>query len=328
MNYLKEHYDEIFKKYSNEELKKDVYNYINKKGRLNKVLNHFFKECIYNCTNIRGKKTPMQALQNEDDMKWILEYVKSKPKFYTGSEVSNVESFFRNGGRIACKVANFPSRTARDIYFRYFPNALNNPNKQLNVLDTSCGFGSRMSAVLLSGHTYIGFDPNKALYKKLNECAKWYYCNGFINKKQHCKLLCKGSEEFIPSLENTIDVSFTSPPYFNFEKYSEDENASTKNYDNYNNWLNNFARPTIENTYKYLKVGGYAMINIKNLTSGGKEKLFDDWYEIFCSIDGFEPCEIFEMKQTSMKVVGQYANYDPKKYQKAKEPVMCFRKIY
>lgn len=42
MNYLKEHYDEIFKKYSNEELKKDVYNYINKKGRLNKVLNHFF----------------------------------------------------------------------------------------------------------------------------------------------------------------------------------------------------------------------------------------------------------------------------------------------
>lgn len=56
MNYLKEHYDEIFKKYSNEELKKDVYNYINKKGRLNKVLNHFFKECIYNCTNVRGKK--------------------------------------------------------------------------------------------------------------------------------------------------------------------------------------------------------------------------------------------------------------------------------
>ena len=55
---------------------------------------------------------------------------------------------------------------------------------------------------------------------------------------------------------------------------------------------------------------------------------FDDWYEIFRSIDGFEPYEVFEMKQTSTKVVGQYANYDPKNYQNAKEPIMCFRKVY
>ena len=69
------------------------------------------------------------------------------------------------------------------------------------------------------------------------------------------------------------------------------------------------------------------MINIKNSTRGKKEKLFDDWYNIFCSIDGFEPYEVFEMNQTSTKVVGQYANYDPSKYQGAKEPVMCFRKV-
>lgn len=331
MSYLDEHYDEIFKKYSDEELKKDCDNFINGKGRLSKVLNHFFKECIYNCTNTRGKKTPIEALQNDEDMAWIINYVNSKPKFYTGNEVSNVESFFRNGGRLACKVANFPPREARDVYFRYFPNALTfnrGGQQQLRILDTSSGFGSRMSAVLLSGHTYIGFDPNRELHNKLVECAKWYKDNGFINDEQHCRLLCKGSEVFVPDLENTIDVSFTSPPYFNLETYSNDNSASTQNYDNYQNWLVNFVRPTIENTYRYLKVGGYAMINIKNLTRDGKQKLFDDWYEIFCSIDGFEPYEVFEMKQTSTKVVGQYANYDPKNYQNAKEPIMCFRKVY
>jgi hypothetical protein len=328
MNFLEEHYNEIFKPYTNEELIKDVVNFRDGGGKLSKVLNFFFKECLYKCTNQRARKTPLEALQNEDDIAYILSYVHSKPNFYTGNDVQNVESFFRNAGKLACKVANFPPKEARNIYFRYFPNALTDKENKINVLDTSSGFGSRMSAVLISGHNYFGFDPNRELHNKLMQCAKWYKANGFIDDKQKCSLFCKGSEIFVPKLENTIDVSFTSPPYFNLETYSKDAGASTENYDNYNNWLINFARPTIENTYRYLKVGGYAMINIKNLTRGHNERLFDDWYEIFCSIDGFEFVENFDMKQTSTKVVGLHANYDPKHYQGAKEPVMCFRKKY
>lgn len=327
MNYLEEHYNEIFKKYTDEELNKDIVNYINGGGRLSKVLNHFFKECIYKCTNQRGKKTPYDALQCQEDIDYIINYTNSKSNFYTGSEVANIESFFRNGGRLACKVANFPPKEARDIYFRYFPNALVDKNNKLNILDTSCGFGSRMSSVLLSGHNYFGFDPNIELQDKLFECAKYYYDNGYIDDSQICFLYPIGSENFVSELENTIDVSFTSPPYFNLETYSNDNSESTKNYNNYSLWLEKFAKPTIYNTYRYLKVGGYAMINIKNSTRGNKEKLFDDWYNIFCSIDGFEPYEIFEMSQTSVKVVGKYANYDPKNYQNAKEPIMCFRKV-
>ena len=327
MSYLDEHYNEIFKKYSKEELIKDINSYRSGGGRLTKTLNQFFEECIFNCTNARGKKTPMEALKNDEDMRYILDYVNSKPNFYTGSEVSNVKSFFRNAGRLACKVANFPPKEARDIYFRYFPNALDDSAEKINCLDTSCGFGSRMSSVLLSGHNYFGIDPNIELQGKLMECAKFYYDNGFIDENQSCSLYTQGSELFIDELEGIIDVSFTSPPYFNLEKYSNDESESTKHYDNYELWIEKFAKPTIENTYRYLKVGGYAMINIKNSTRGKKEKLFDDWYNIFCSIDGFEPYEVFEMNQTSTKVVGQYANYDPSKYQGAKEPVMCFRKV-
>lgn len=36
----------------------------------------------------------MEALKNDEDMRYILDYVNSKPNFYTGSEVSNVKSFF------------------------------------------------------------------------------------------------------------------------------------------------------------------------------------------------------------------------------------------
>ena len=120
MSYLDEHRDEIFKKFTKEELIKDVNNYRNGKGRLSKILNHYFKELIFESRSSRYGKSPMEALQNDGDMSFILNYIQTKPKFYTGSEVSNVESFFRNGTRIARKVANFCPRNARDVYFRYF----------------------------------------------------------------------------------------------------------------------------------------------------------------------------------------------------------------
>lgn len=43
MTYLGKHYDEIFKKYSLDELSKDIENYKYGEGKLNKVLAHFFE---------------------------------------------------------------------------------------------------------------------------------------------------------------------------------------------------------------------------------------------------------------------------------------------
>lgn len=326
MSYLDEHRDEIFKKYSDEELIKDCNSFVNERGRLTKFLNHFFEELIFESSTSRGQYySPMDALKDDEYINWIIEYTESKPNFYTGNQVANIKSFFRNGGRKGGKVANFPPKVARDIYTRYFDNV----TEPLNCLDTSSGFGSRMSAVLLSGNSYYSTDPNPNLHEKLFECAKWMYDNGFIKENQHCELIKQGSEVFVEEWENMMDVSFTSPPYFNLEKYCDDNSASTQNYDNYDLWLENFAKPTINNTYKYLKIGGYAMINIKNMTNGKKLNLFDDWLELFNQHEGFEFVEIFNMEQTSKKVVGLYANYDKSKANNQNiEPVMVFRKVF
>jgi hypothetical protein len=324
MSYLDEHYDEIFKKYTTEELLKDIDSYKNGKGHLNKVLNHFFKECIFNCIGSKYNYSPMYVLNDDEIMNNILNYIKTKPNFYYNSEISNVESYLRMGGNYARKVANFDPVNARNIYFRY--NDIN--GKRLNILDTSMGFGSRMSAVLLSGHNYCGFDPNVELCNKLTEYKKFLYDNNVISKEQKCCLRCRGSEVYFGNMKNAFDVSFTSPPYFNLEKYGNDNSESTKNYNNYQLWIEHFVKPTIENTYKYLKIGGYAMINIKNLNSKGKEHLFDDWFNIFKSYDSFELIEVFEINHQHRKY---YTNgdcgYSEKDYNGFKEPVMCFRKV-
>jgi DNA modification methylase len=124
-----------------------------------------------------------------------------------------------------------------------------------------------------------------------------------------------------------MDVSFTSPPYFNLEIYANDNSASTINYNNYEAWLEQFVRPTIDNTYKYLKNGGYAMINIKNLTIKGKQPLFDDWFKIFSDHGGFEFVEIFDIKLPSAKQYYQNCTYSKEEYKGFKEPVMSFRKV-
>lgn len=324
MNYLEKHRNEIFKKYSKEELLKDIYNYKYGKGRLNKVLNHFFEECIFNCKSNKYSNTPIEVLQDDEKMNYILNYIKSKPNFYTSNEISNVKSFFRNGTRYARKVANFCPKNARDIYFRYFQNE---DLSKINCLDMSIGFGSRMSAVLLSGANYCGFDPNKKLFNKLIEYKNFLYDNKIVDNKQRCGLYCQGSEQFRPELENLFDVSFTSPPYFNLEKYSDDESESTKNYNNYELWLKNFVKPTIENTYKYLKIGGYAMINIKNLTNLGKQELFKDWFNIFNQNKNFEFFEVFEINHQGKKQFFQNTTYSEKDFHGFKEPVMVFRKV-
>lgn len=322
-NYYEKHKNEIFKKYSNEELIKDIDNFKNGKGKLYKVLNHFFEEIIYKCSNKRSGKSPYKVLQDDNLIDGIFEYIKTKPKFYTGNDIQNLKSFFRNGGRTAQKVANFDPQNARNIYLRYYEPR----ESRLNILDMCMGFGSRLSAVILSGHNYIGFDPNKELFNKLREYKKWLKDNNFLEDNQICNLLCKGSEIFDERLVNKIDVMFTSPPYFDLETYSQDNGQSIIKFNKYDLWLNGFVRPTIENIYKYLKVGGYAMINIKNTTRGKKLPLFDDWFKIFKDIDGFEFVEVFEINHQSKRNVTKNTTMTEEQYKGFKEPVMVFRKF-
>jgi DNA modification methylase len=189
------------------------------------------------------------------------------------------------------------------------------------VLDTSAGFGSRMGATLLAGNNYCGIDPNKKLFAKLKENYFFYKENELISKKQKCGLYCQGSEIFIPELQNKFDVSFTSPPYFNLETYSQDDGQSIKKFSDYDKWVKFFVVPTVQNTYKYLKTGGYAMINIKNLNK--KYPLYDDFYSAFKNVGGFEFVEVFDMQIKTKKNYGMGTKCDIPD----KEPVMVFRKV-
>lgn len=319
MSFLEDNYTKIFKKYTTEELKKDISNFVNKKGHCYKFLNHFFEEEIFKSKANKYSKSPYEALNNDEDIAWIKNYVSTKPNFYTSKdEIVNIKSFFKNGTRIARKVANFDIRVAKDIYNRY------GNGKKLNILDMCAGFGSRGAAAVLSGHKYTGIDANLGVITQSQKMKEFLIKNNYINEED-LKYIYDGAENPHLELINNFDLMFTSPPYFNLESYSNDNFASSSNYNNYDKWLKDFMIPMLNNTKNYLKIDGLILINCKNLTNLGKQKIFDDVFKILKEDTDLEFVEIFDFK-TPQKNFWMNTSYTKNQYKGWKEPVMVFKK--
>lgn len=148
-------------------------------------------------------------------------------------------------------VSNFRPSVAKWIYNNYANNGV--------VWDMSCGWGGRLVGFLASNAVkYIGTEPSTKTYDGLLKL------NSELNGgNQIVELHKSGSEVFKPDAES-LDLCFTSPPYFDTEKYSDEDTQSYIKYPTKEGWINGFLRETMENCYYGLKRDRYMLINIAN----------------------------------------------------------------
>ena len=287
---------QIFKKYDKDFLvgqlesfayEKIVDEGLNDKGKMvSQLLNNWFREVQYKAKNIRAKYTPYEVLMSDELLEQAFAKIDKKPDYYNmGSDAMNFVSFVTNEGSMVSKVATFSPNLARKIYESYCP--------KLNgvIYDYSCGWGARLLGALAPrfNYTYYGTDPNSELNVQLNDFAEFitdtldddkYLPDGTLNPryKKRYDIRCQGSEFFVPEWEGKVDVAFSSPPYFNVEKYCEETTQSSTKNDTYEDWVNLFVVPTTQNIWRYVKPGGYCLINLKNLTDAfGGHLAFCDW---------------------------------------------------
>jgi len=150
-------------------------------------------------------------------------------------------------------VSNFRPSVAKWIYNTFADNGV--------IWDMSCGWGGRLLGFISSNaKKYIGTEPSTKTYEGLLQLNKEL---NFNNKEVEIHKL--GSEVFRPEKES-LDLCFTSPPYFDTEKYSDEETQSYKKYPNETDWINGFLKQTISNCYFGLKPGKKMLINIANTT--------------------------------------------------------------
>lgn len=195
-------------------------------------------------------------------------------------------------------VSNFRPTVAKYIYNTF-------GNKGV-VWDMSCGWGGRLLGFLASNcTTYIGTEPSTLTYNGLCKIKEDYE---YTNK--NIKLYKLGSEIYRPE-KDSLDLCFTSPPYFDTEKYANEITQSYIKYKTDIEWCNGFLKDTINNCYYGLKKNGYMIINISNVKTSNilqdmtvklsleqGFKHIDTYNLILSSISGkgykFEPVYIFK----------------------------------
>ena len=270
---------------------------IDKRHDYNKISDYFQQENRMKC-GTNSCSAPLEIWSDKEKlsrMNWHF----WRPGVMGDTDIT--EKSFRGAFRLGTYTATqFKPSVAKALYEKH--NAK-------NVLDTSCGWGDRLAGFYGTKNTnmYVGCDPNPdvfEVYKKqcifyeemlgnktpiLNESENYFECIG----KKTVKIWNLPSEDVDWSLyNNTFDFYFTSPPYFETEKYGSDtekvDNQSWSRYSSFEGWKNDFFFKVTEMIWPTIVDNGFMMINIiePRSKSGVRYSLCDDMVDEFLSFDG------------------------------------------
>ena len=133
---------------------------------------------------------------------------------------------------------------------------LSTGKKEGILFDPCAGWGGRMLGTVAAGWQYIGCEPNKETYNNLLRVVE------FLGIQSQVTLYNLPFEDLkMDELEN-VDIILTSPPYFNLERYSDEENQSYNKFLSFENWKADWYIPMIEKCIKKLNINGLSCWNV------------------------------------------------------------------
>ena len=187
-------------------------------------------------------------------------------------------------------VLNFKNQNARAIVEHLCPVMWG------NVYDYSAGYGGRLLGITSSNmrYNYTGIDPNTETVNYLN------YLNTLLDNPG--TIVQTVSEEFAPT---DVDLAFSSPPYFNLEKYSDEDTQCMVRYTTLEEWFNGYATPTMERIYAGLNKDGCFATNIADYKSYGNKtyEVVDEWVALAQRV-GFKHTGTIKMMLNTRPGVG------------------------
>ena len=210
-------------------------------------------------------------------------------------------------------VTNFKAQNAKAIVEHLCPVLWG------NVYDYSCGYGGRLLGIGSSNfkYNYIGVEPNTETVEYLN------YLNDVIDEATGVRgtIVQDVSENYRPE---DIDLAFSSPPYFNLEKYSDEETQCMVQFKTEDDWFEGYVVPTMENIRQGLNSDGVFATNIADYKSYDRPEPYEvteRWIETAKKI-GFKHDGIIKMMLNTRPGVGN----DRKQGREKWEGVYVFRK--
>jgi hypothetical protein len=207
-----------------------------------------------------NRKTPVELFKND---LLFLRAIERRTKLGNAFSDSGLRKILRSFSSTQ-SVSNFRPSASASIYHRFLPEDGG------VVWDMSAGFGGRLLGALACDRVdkYIGTDPASHTIDGLREMAEELVpmAEQFGRHAFEVELHQVGSEDFVPE-RNSLDLCFTSPPYFGWEHYSDAASQSHKKFPTQHEWLDGFIGATLRNCAHGLKRSGILAINIASVAA-------------------------------------------------------------
>ncbi|MBU0791731.1 MAG: site-specific DNA-methyltransferase [Gammaproteobacteria bacterium] len=235
------------------------------------------------------------------DNELFLTAIRKRVKFGDNISDAGIRKAIRKYGGVG--VSNFRPTAAYAIYKKYGGDGV--------IWDMSGGYGGRLLGAFMSKkiNHYIATEPDKRTTQGLEKMGIDILSHATIPLK-YIQIFPQGSEDFKPWRENFIDLCFTSPPYFNTERYSDEPTQSYIKFPKYNDWLEGFWEKTLKNCMYGLKSGGHLVFNVANVKTA--PSLTTDCCDIAKKV-GFQLVDTLQLQLSGRphKIIEKAFKYEP-----------------
>jgi hypothetical protein len=133
---------------------------------------------------------------------------------------------------------------------------LSTGKKEGILFDPCAGWGGRMLGTVAAGWQYIGCEPSKETYNNLLRVVE------YLGIQSQVTLYNLPFEDLKMDELESVDIVLASPPYFNLERYSDEEDQSYNKFSNFENWKVDWYIPMIEKCIKKLNPNGLSCWNV------------------------------------------------------------------
>ena len=211
------------------------------------------------------------------------------------------------------QIQNFKPLNGRAVFERIDPGFFG------RVLDYSAGYGGRLLGATTSNLRleYTGLEPNTETVIGLTALSELVNTE-FGYKSQ---IIQTGSEVDLELDTNEFDAAFSSPPYFNLEKYSDEPTQCMVKFTTLEDWVEGFVIPTCKNLSRVLKPGAICGVNLANYHF--KKHYYDieaEWIKAKAAT-GFELINTMYIGLVRRPGAGQHKDTAPEK----REPIYLFK---
>ena len=217
------------------------------------IITDYFTESVRIKCKLCYSKSPADAWKEDKFRSDVVKSLKLRKKKCTARNLR--EEIYKS----VPECTNFKVSIAMEVYKLFDAKV---------VFDPFSGWGDRMIGAAAAGvKKYVSTDTNTDLVDGYLQIRKFLKTKSKIHLKLHfMPIEMYSAKEFVDDFKSDPpDLIFSSPPFFNFEKYSKADVSTSDTLDKYSEWRDNWFFPVIDRLWGMLAPSGNLAIHLSSM---------------------------------------------------------------